>query len=88
MKIVAGYYYPFDNTLAEGWEPLPSPAGLFINDPLGPFYIAPTSTSAPSTIAILDEGATGNQYGCWELKMGSPMQSCDENYLYRARYSL
>ena len=88
MKIVAGYYYPFDNTPAEGWEPLPIAGGTFINDPLGPFYIAPTSTSAPSTIAILDEGASGSQYGCWELKMGSPMQSCNENYLYRARYSL
>ena len=88
-KIVAGgYYYPFDNAPAEGWEPLPTAGGTFIDDPLGAFYIAQTSTSTPSTIAILDEGASGNQYGCWELKVNSPMQSCTENYLYRARYNL
>jgi len=86
--IVAEYSYPFDNPDAEGWEPLPITGNTFINDPLGSFYIAPTSTITSSTIAVLDKNESGNQYGCWELKTSSALQSCTENYLYRARYNL
>lgn len=86
-QINALYNYPFDNPDTEGWSPYPLAGGTFINDPMGAFYIATTITSPASTTGIEDNGSQ-NLYGSWELKMDSPMQNCDDNYLYCARYEL
>jgi len=80
-----GYVFPFDDPDGEGWEPFHMPAGTFVPDPLGGYYIAPTVTS-PSEIGIEDTQGQ-DVYGSWGMKYDAHMDY-EKDYLYKAKYTL
>ncbi|HPB32028.1 MAG TPA: hypothetical protein PLB62_11280, partial [Candidatus Sumerlaeota bacterium] len=87
QRLQAKYFFPFDNADGEGWEPHPVAGGTYINDPLGAFYMAQTTTANPSEVGILNSPGN-NVFGSWQQKVAAPMTDCGDGYLFRARYFL
>jgi len=84
--ITAKYHYPFNDPTADGWKPWDTAPGTPITDPLITFYAAPTTHH--SSAIIIENNTSSNVFGFWEMKTDSPMEECEGDLLYRARYSL
>ena len=83
---VAEPVFTFDDPTFDGWEPYHMPAGTFVDDWLGGFYIA-EAIQPPGMIAVDNPTSGTDVYGSWGM-MEKSFIKYEEGAVYRATYTL
>ncbi|HPB31024.1 MAG TPA: hypothetical protein PLB62_06175 [Candidatus Sumerlaeota bacterium] len=87
---IIGVVYPFDDATAEGWRPFIIPAGTYIPDVLGDYYIAQTEAK-DGMISILNgedsPTSMASAFSNWQT-MPDTFIEYQQGFIYRARFTL